>query len=450
VSDISKVLWTEGMLLKPQHLQQNDRYFSHRMLKNISAFQPYYWGVSSLELDNSLLNLGKFSLSKCSGFFQDGTYFDIPSQDHSPEPITIPSGLSNVLIYLAIPLYRPGCSEVTALSEEEKYFRYRSTWHEIVDSTDPESHVTKIQIGKISLQLKLESEDLSGYACIPIAKIRESKANNEIILEEGFLPSTINAFCIPNLKRYHDEIHALLKNRKDILSKQIVEPSYSASADVTDFLLLRTINRFEVFFKYYSQRSVLHPEDFYKVLLELLAEISVFNPKTRNLVENVPIYDHQDLDSSFQYLIASLRSTLGKVNQYSATPLSIEKLETGIYNCLLPDLESLDATKIILALNANIPSEELIKRIPRQIKIGSIGEVERIVQHALPGLPILYLPTAPRQIPFHSGFVYFELDRNDVNWKKLEEMNSFAMHIAGNYPGLQVEAWRVREHENTQ
>ena len=39
--EMLKVVWQEGMLLRPQHFQQNDRYFEHQ-LKSRSRLQDIY------------------------------------------------------------------------------------------------------------------------------------------------------------------------------------------------------------------------------------------------------------------------------------------------------------------------------------------------------------------------------------------------------------------------
>ena len=39
---------------------------------------------------------------------------------------------------------------------------------------------------------------------------------------------------------------------------------------------------------------------------------------------------------------------------------------------------------------------------------------------------------------------YFELDRGGELWKQLEQTGSLAMHIAGEFPGLELEFWAIR------
>ena len=51
MSWFSKVVWSEGLFLRPHHLQQHDRYFE-RLIENRSRYvTPYPWGFSDLEID---------------------------------------------------------------------------------------------------------------------------------------------------------------------------------------------------------------------------------------------------------------------------------------------------------------------------------------------------------------------------------------------------------------
>ena len=63
---------------------------------------------------------------------------------------------------------------------------------------------------------------------------------------------------------------------------------------------------------------------------------------------------------------------------------------------------------------------------------------------ALPGIAVRPLPVAPRQIPFHAGAVYFELDRGSPHWQQMQSSGGFALHVSGDFPALQMELWAIR------
>jgi type VI secretion system protein ImpJ len=52
---------------------------------------------------------------------------------------------------------------------------------------------------------------------------------------------------------------------------------------------------------------------------------------------------------------------------------------------------------------------------------------------------------APRQIPYHAGYTYFELEKHGDIWNKMHASGGFAIHIDGNYPGLKLEFWAIKE-----
>ena len=59
------------------------------------------------------------------------------------------------------------------------------------------------------------------------------------------------------------------------------------------------------------------------------------------------------------------------------------------------------------------------------------------------------MPTAdaairPRQIPFHAGVTYFELDTSGQYWRELEQSGGLAFHVAGHFPNLEMAFWAIR------
>ena len=71
----SKVGWTEGLFLRPQHFQQQDRYHENNLNARVSLITPYPWGISALEIDHDLAQQGKFAVRRCAGVMPDGMAF---------------------------------------------------------------------------------------------------------------------------------------------------------------------------------------------------------------------------------------------------------------------------------------------------------------------------------------------------------------------------------------
>ena len=56
----------------------------------------------------------------------------------------------------------------------------------------------------------------------------------------------------------------------------------------------------------------------------------------------------------------------------------------------------------------------------------------------LPGIALRPLPVAPRQIPFHAGFSYFELDNTGELWKQLDNSGGLGIYVTGDFPALEL------------
>ena len=111
---------------------------------------------------------------------------------------------------------------------------------------------------------------------------------------------------------------------------------------------------------------------------------------------------------------------------------------------MLADRSLLDSASFVLVVRADVPSETLRSRFGQQSKIGSVEHIRDLVNLQLPGIGLLRLPVAPRQIPFHAGSTYFELDRGSEHWKQLQHSGGFAFYVAGEFPGLSLAFWAIR------
>ena len=84
MSQNDRVIWSEGMFLRPHHYQQYTRYIENFIEERSSVLRSLPWGFTEIQLDQKLLGLGKISVSQAAGVFQDGTPFSMPNQEQPP------------------------------------------------------------------------------------------------------------------------------------------------------------------------------------------------------------------------------------------------------------------------------------------------------------------------------------------------------------------------------
>ena len=75
----NKVVWQEGMFLRAQHFQQQDRHAAHQLQARTAPLRAHPWGLTELAIDRDLLAAGRFAMSTASGVMEDGTPFSIPA-----------------------------------------------------------------------------------------------------------------------------------------------------------------------------------------------------------------------------------------------------------------------------------------------------------------------------------------------------------------------------------
>ncbi|MES9817112.1 MAG: type VI secretion system baseplate subunit TssK [Candidatus Thiodiazotropha sp.] len=124
MSWMSRIVWSEGMFLRPHHFQQQERFLEHMVQARCADLTPFSWGFTHLKIERQALALGRLAVESCRGVLPDGTTFDIPGNDNPPPPLDIPAEHKGEFIYLALPLARQGTANVRFADQEEGLERY--------------------------------------------------------------------------------------------------------------------------------------------------------------------------------------------------------------------------------------------------------------------------------------------------------------------------------------
>jgi type VI secretion system protein ImpJ len=443
MSIYSKVVWSEGLFLRPQHLQQQDRYFERYVESRCHALRSHTWGFTELDVERDLLAVGKLGLARAAGVFPDGTPFRMPEDTPLPTPIDIDAKLRDQIMYLAVPLRQPGGQEAIRDSDYDSVVRTAVTELEVRDAAAGSSTPALVEVAALRTRLMAEREAADGFARIPVAHVVECRTDKQVILEDRFMPTVLDARAAPRLATFMTELVGLLHQRGDALGTRITATGRSSSAEISDFLMLQSINRAEGLLAHLVESGLLHPEDLYRFCVALAGDLATFTTNSRRRA-TFPRYRHERLRESFEPVIAALRASFSVVIESSAIPIPIASKKYGISVATVADRTLFGSAVFILAARAELPADDLRKRFPSQLKIAPVEKISNYVNLQLPGVPIHSIPVAPRQIPVHAGFVYFELDQSNEIWTQLATSGGVAMHVAGEFPSLALELWAIR------
>lgn len=441
----SKVVWNEGLFLQPHHFQQADRYTEALVAGLARRLHPYAWGVSDLEIDQEVLKFGRFAIRSCSGLTPDGAVFRVPQAEDHPPQLEVPSGIKDCVIYLSVPARRHGAVEVDLSGSELSAARFRPAELEITDSMGADRRPVTLAVGKLRLQFALAVDDLADRLLIPVARVIEVRSDKELVLDRGFMAACLDIRAAPPLAAFVRELEGLLSHRLAALAGRLSESGPAKGvAEIQDFLLLLTVNRWLPVFRHLLSIENVHPVDVYERCVSLAGELASFMAPEKHPPE-FPLYQHDDLTNVFAPVIRTLRQYLSSVLEQTAVPIPLDPRKYGVFVGIIADRRLVTGATFVLAAKADVPSESVRRHFSGQAKVGPVEEIRQLVNSALPGIGLRPLPVAPRQIPYHSGSVYFELDRDSPYWAKMTTSGGIAFHVSGEFPGLQMELWAIRQ-----
>lgn len=439
----NRVVWSEGMFLRPQHFQQHDRYLETLIDARSRPFTVGAWGFSELQLDHALLSQGKLAILSARGLLPDGTPFNIPVDDPAPAPLNIDEQLRDGLVYLALPLKRAGVRDTADEGETLAGMRYQSQVREVRDDNAAFENRAPVAVGSRALRLLTEQDGLADHTAIGVVRVKEKRSDRAVLLDESYIPPVLDIAAGKPLNGFTRELLGLLHQRGEALAGRVVASNAGGASEIADFMLLQLVNRAQPLIAHLACLSPLHPERLFSELVSLAGEFATFASSQRRAQE-FPLYQHDDLALTFAPVMLALREALSMVIDTKATPIPIVEKAYGVHVAMLADRTLIENASFILVVRADVPGETLRASFPQQSKVGSVEHIRDMVNLQLSGIGLLPLSVAPRQLPYHAGSTYYELDRGSEHWQALRQSGGFAFHIAGNFPGLNLAFWAIR------
>ncbi|WP_058910619.1 type VI secretion system baseplate subunit TssK [Entomohabitans teleogrylli] len=442
----NRVIWREGLFVKPQHFQQQQRHNDYQLDSRLDMLKRYGYGFHALHLNRELLKLGRIGIDSAQGIMPDGTLFDLPHQDFQPQPLDIGSTpeAGSRDIYLALPLLNDGINEIgSGEGGAATRARYREAPLSVRDLHSPDGDVSSLALAQLAPRLMQGHEDLSAWTVLPVCRIREKRHDGSLVLDEDFMPTCLNINVSSPLRLFMDEVQGTLVERAKMLSERIGSPEQQGIADVAEFMMLQLFNRLQPIFTHLAYQNVLHPETFYLHLVQGCGELMTFTDESR-LPGAFPVYDHDNLTETFHPLILMMRQALSTVLTPRAISIQLRQHSHGIRVATINEQELLKSAEFVLAIRAQIPQEQLRRQFMQQTKITSLERIRDLVSVQLPGVPLVALSAAPRQLPYHSGYTYFMLDKQSPAWKEVQQGNAIAFHVSGDFPELDMQFWAIR------
>ncbi len=443
MTENNRILWSEGLFLRPQHFQQQERFLETYIEERAASLRTYPWGFREVEVERDLLSVGKLAVRRASGIFPDGTPFAMPDNDPLPPPLDIGARLRDEVVHLAVPLRKSSAMLGDADDADSALARYRARDYEARDILSRSNDLADLEVAALNTRMLPASDPSMDFACLPLAHVVECRADGNVVLDEAFIPTVLKTGSAPRLRTFLAELQGMLHQRGEALASRAVASGRGGAAEIADFLLLQTVNRYEPVIMHLATQPHCHPEELYRLLLEMAGDLSSLTTPARRPQRFAP-YRHEALRSSFEPVIQALRIALSVVLESNAISIPLTPKKYGVSVAVVADHSLFDNAMFVMAARGDLAAEDLRTRVPLQVKIGSSDRISDLVNLQLPGVPLRPMAVAPRQIPYHTGSVYFELDRASDLWPGMKSAGVMAFHRAGELPGLVLDLWAIR------
>ncbi len=437
----SKVAWSEGLFLRPHHLQQADRYAENLVEARNAFTTPYPWGFSELEIDRDLAQQGKFGLRRAAGIMPDGAPFSLPGNSPLPAPVSVDEKSAGMLVWLVLPMAQPNTREIDD-EQAESGSRYIIRPEVLIDSSAKMQVEEEIDVAAPRLSFEIRKTPKPGFANLLCARIVEVN-DKAIVFDEKLAPPVLIVAAHAAVTGWLDRVIGWVETKLEELARFASDPRAGGSMQSVDYFILQMLNRQIPVLRHMRGSKYVHPERMYVELLRLAGELSTYSSKERRL-KPYQSYDHDNLDGTFAPVLTDIQRFLS-VDISRAIRLDIVERAANAFLATVTDRNLFRASTFVLEVAAKRSLTEIQNQFPALFKIGPNTRMDEIVHAHLPGIPLIHVPTPPAQIRAISSHVYFIFDRMSPLWPEFSAASGIGMHFSGDWPGLELTLWVIKE-----
>ena len=348
------VQWAEGMLLAPQHFQQNQIYYERLLCHQMAQCRPHYWGVYHLEIDQSRLLTGTVVIKELHAVMPDGLVVQYDSSQRQSNQLPLMYEVNregpladgdSLTLYLTVPIRAEGAASSNAS------IRRFTSWEQsqISDENTGDNHLEVYRLSPI-LELKSGDKIADKYDRIPLLRIKKES----MYKVEPFFPPLLAVTTKPFL-----EMHSLgtliqkslvnIRKKATQLAQFCQMENGAAGAAVgqahrqTIFQLTCMLPQLEVLLQ--SQRA--HPFELYQGLAQLVGHMAPLSPTL--VPYELPAYDHNNCIDGFLRALTFIKQTLATI-QLAYSTVQFDKDTNNIFSIQID--AAWQQEKLVLGLKA--------------------------------------------------------------------------------------------------
>jgi type VI secretion system protein ImpJ len=444
----TKLLWGEGLFLRPQHFQRQDAYHEWRLAEMSRVLHPYAWGVRTVKVATDALQTGVLRLNELQLVFPDGEIYNAPGEDELPAPLSLSAVNANtthVTFHLALaPLRRNGSN--FAANDEAVANGLRFVQHN-EPAADWFTGAVEAEVATLrkSARLLAEGEPMDHLVHLPLLRLKRT-STGDFELDPRFVPPSVSIAASPILHGALRRLLDVLQAKVDALYGLHREPSKNIiefrSGDVASFWLLHTASAAFASLSHFLHNPKLHPERLFERLLELAGALMTFSRSFT--LADLPAYQHESPGPAFAKLDHIVRELLETVISTRSFSIALQEQKPSFHIGRL-DSEKINAsTSLYLGVAGTMSPAELVEAVPLRLKVGAPDDVEKLVLSAMPGVRLTHAPQVPAAVPVRPGYFYFLLEPRGSLYERMLQAQSICLYTPA-ASGFQLELVAVTQ-----
>ncbi len=437
------------MYLGPHHFQAQSRYFEDSIHFAASALWFEGYGLVGCGLDAEALRNGTLSVLHARGILPDGLAFHMPECDALPPARNIaelfPPTRDKVNVLLAIPERKAGGVNCVTAEAQKAEARYVAEARPVYDETTGRDE-KPVQFGRKNFALFLDEEMPEGAVGLPVARIMRDGSGN-FVFDPDFIPPCTHIGASDRLMRLLTRLIGILEEKSAAMSATASAGGRSwaeySTRDIAQFWLLHTVNAALAPLRQLHSTPRVHPEELFVELLRLGGALCTFAIESHP--RELPLYNHLKLDECFNALDHHIRTHLETVVPTNVVTIPLRKVTDYFYEGEVTDQRCLDASRWIFSIRAPVGEVDLISKTPQLVKLCSKMFVPKLVERALPGMPLAHMPVPPSAVATRVDAQYFSVSKGGPCWDHLVQTRQVGVYVPGELPDPSIELLVVLE-----
>jgi type VI secretion system protein ImpJ len=323
------VRWEEGLLLSPQHFQEQVRRTDRQLEYHLDYAAPYHYGVSDLRSLKIELRGDQVYVHQIEAVMPDRT---IVSRDEGDPELRAgmraaadrAKSATALTLYLTLPAEERGRPSVTRDMADERARYVAVERPPVLDDVDGGSEEIVPRLVP-NLHLRADVTAPARFISLPVARVRID--GDRFVLDHEYVPPCLAVPVVSSLGTMSLRIARFLRRKAGNLADKMAALSLSTDAPLIAELrrqlacLVSGLPAFEAL----AMTGRAHPFSMYSALLPIVGAVAGLARDP--LPPELPAYDHDDLGATFLRIERYIERAVeeGIIESFTEHPFRLEQ-----------------------------------------------------------------------------------------------------------------------------